>query len=247
MKTVAVATPNFRHLGPALAFHTAPGQNHPQMQTSTLPYLIDRYIIRQLGLALVLVTTGLVALIWLTQSLRFIQIIIDHGLSPFVFIKLTALLVPSFVATILPITCFIVVLFIYTRMSGDREVTIMRGIGLSDAALSRPALGVAVTATLLCYILNLGLVPAALSEFRNYQFEIRNQIAAFLLQPGVFTQVSPDITVYVQGRSADGNLRGILIEDSRDPSAPATILARSGQLMVDAHGPVVLLENGSIC
>ena len=64
--------------GRALAFHAAPGQNHPHMQTSALPYRIDRYIISQLALALVLVTTGLVALIWLTQSLRFIQIIVDR-------------------------------------------------------------------------------------------------------------------------------------------------------------------------
>jgi lipopolysaccharide export system permease protein len=229
----------------ALAFHPAPGQNHPHMQTSTLPYLIDRYIIRQLSLALVLVTAGLVALIWLTQSLRFIPIIVDHGLSPFVFVKLTALLVPSFLATILPITCFIVVLFIYARMAGDRELTIMRGVGLSNATLARPAMGVAAAAMLLCYILNLSVVPAAYNAFRNYQFEIRNQIAAFLLQPGVFTQVSAPITVYVQSRGADDSLRGILIEDSRDPSAPATILARSGQLMVDSRGPVVLLQDGS--
>jgi lipopolysaccharide export system permease protein len=215
------------------------------MQSRALPYRIDRYIISQLSLALVLVTVGLVALIWLTQSLRFIQIIVDHGLSPFVFIKLTALLVPSFLATILPITCFIVVLFIYARMGGDRELTIMRGIGLSDAALARPALSVAAGAMLLCYVLTLGVVPAALGAFRDYQYEIRNQIAAFLLQPGVFTQVSRQITVYVQTRGADDSLRGILIEDNRDPAAPSTILARSGQLVVDAHGPVVVLLDGS--
>jgi lipopolysaccharide export system permease protein len=245
MKPVAPATPKFRLVAHALAFHTTPGQNLPPMQTSSLPYRIDRYIISQLSLALVLVTTGLVALIWLTQSLRFIQIIVDHGLSPFVFVKLTALLVPSFLATILPITCFIVVLFIYTRMGGDRELTIMRGIGLSDVTLARPALGVAAAAMLLCYVLNLGLVPASLAAFRNYQFEIRNQIAAFLLQPGVFTPVSGDITVYVQSRGADNGLRGILIEDNRDAAAPATILARTGQLEVDRHGPVVLLQDGS--
>jgi lipopolysaccharide export system permease protein len=98
---------------------------------------------------------------------------------------------------------------------------------------------------LLCYVLNLGLVPASLAEFRNYQFEIRNQIAAFLLQPGVFTPVSAEITVYVQSRGADNGLRGILIQDNRDSTAPATILARTGQLEVDSHGPVVLLQDGS--
>lgn len=231
--------------GGALAFHAAPGQNHAHMQPRALPYRIDRYIIGQLTLALVLVTAGLVGLIWLTQSLRFIQVIVNHGLSPLVFVKLTALLVPSFLATILPITCFIVVLFIYARMAGDRELTIMRGVGLSDAALARPALGVAGVAMLLCYILNLGVVPAALGAFRDYQFEIRNQIAAFLLQPGVFTQVSGQITVYVQSRGQDDTLRGILIEDNRDPAAPATILASTGQLVVDGHGPLVLLQDGS--
>ena len=101
---------------------------------------IDRYIFSQLLVALLLVTTGLVALIWLTQSLRFIQIIVSHGLSPFVFLRLTMLLVPSFVATILPITCFIVVLFVYTRLAGDRELTVMRAAGMSDYTLARPAL-----------------------------------------------------------------------------------------------------------
>ncbi len=212
-----------------------------------LPFFnrLDRYVLGQLVLALALVTTGLVALIWLTQSLRFIQIIVSHGLSPFVFVKLTALLVPSFLSTILPITCFIVVLFIYLRLSGDRELTIMRGLGLSDATLARPALVLAVAVTLFGYGLSLGAVPWTLSIFRTYQYEIRNQIAAFLLEPGVFTPVSGNITVYVQSRGANGSLKGIIIEDNRDPSAPTTILARTGELISTAQGPVVVLENGS--
>ena len=206
---------------------------------------IDSYIVGQLVVALFLVTAGLVALIWLTQSLRFIQIIVEHGLSPLVFIKLTFLLVPSFVSTILPITCFIVVLFIYTRLAGDRELTIMRTLGLSDLSLARPALGVAFAAMLAGYALTLGIVPVSLNAFRSYQYEIRSQIAAFLLQPGVFTPVSSTITVYVQARGTDDSLHGILIEDESDPAAPATILARSGQLSVTAQGPMLVLQDGS--
>jgi lipopolysaccharide export system permease protein len=206
---------------------------------------IDRYVLNQLTLALVLVTTGLVALIWLTQSLRFIQIIVNRGLSPVVFVKLTLLLVPSFVATILPITCFIVVLFVYARLSGDRELTVMRAAGMSDLALARPALIVGTGVMLLCYFFNLILVPASLNAFRTYEFEIRNEIAAFLLEPGVFTPVSDHVIVYVQSRGQDNSLKGILIEDERDTASPATILARSGQLTVTPQGPVVELLHGS--
>lgn len=206
---------------------------------------LDRYILWQLILALILVTAGLVALIWLTQSLRFIQTIISHGLSPFVFIKLTGLLVPSFLATILPITCFLVTLFIYIRLSGDQELVIMRGLGWSNLRLARPGLTLAVGVVLLGYALALGIVPWTRAVFRTYQYEIRNQIAAFLLEPGVFTPVSGNVMVYVQGRDANGALRGIIIEDSRDTNAPATILARTGELIISPQGPVVVLKDGS--
>jgi lipopolysaccharide export system permease protein len=215
------------------------------MRSGTAIKRIDRYILGQLSLALVLVTVGLVALIWLTQSLRFIQIIVNRGLSPIVFVKLTALLVPGFVATILPITCFIVVVFVYARLSGDRELTVMRAAGMSDLALARPALSLAVLVMAACYALNIALVPASLGAFRNYQFEIRNQIAAFLLEPGVFTPISADVTVYVQSRGPDNSLRGIIIEDGRQTNAPSTILARAGQLIVTSEGPVVELMDGS--
>lgn len=219
-------------------------QKHRMLALFTMNRL-DRYIFRQLALGLIAIATGLVALIWLTQSLRFIQLIVNHGLSPLVFIHLTFLLVPSFVAVILPITCFIVVLFVYARLAADRELTVMRAAGLSDLSLARPALVLAALVMLCCYGLNLWLVPASLTNFRNYEFEIRNKIAAFLLEPGVFTPIPGHITVYVQNRARDGSLHGILIEDERQKSEPATILARSGQLVAGPNGPEILLKDGS--
>ncbi len=206
---------------------------------------LDRYMFRQLALALIAVTGGLTALIWLVQSLRFVELVVNHGLSLGVFMQLTGLLIPSFVAVILPITTFVVVQFIYQRMAGDREITVMRAAGLSPWALSRPALALTVLVIAACYVLNLWLVPASLTSFRQFQWEIRNQMAAFLLQEGVFTQVSDDLTVYVRSRDPDGTLRGILVDDERDKAATATILAEHGRLVEGPSGPRVLLVSGS--
>ena len=112
---------------------------------------LDIYIFRQVLLALVITTSGLTALIWLTQSLRFVDLVVNRGLSFFVFIHLTALLIPSFVAVILPITTYVVIQFVYQRLAGDRELTVMRAAGLSPWALARPALAVALLATMLGY------------------------------------------------------------------------------------------------
>ncbi len=104
---------------------------------------MDRYVFRQLLTALVAATSALVALIWLTQSLRFVELVVNRGLSLWVFLQLTGLLIPNFVAVILPITTFVVVQFVYGRLSGDRELTVMRAAGMSPVALSRPALALA--------------------------------------------------------------------------------------------------------
>lgn len=206
---------------------------------------LDRYVFRQLFGALLVVTLGLVALIWLTQSLRFVELVVNRGLSFIVFLKLTGLLIPGFVAVILPITCFVVVQFIYQRLSSDRELTVMRAAGLSPLALARPALAVALVTMAGHYALNLWLVPASAAAFREYQWEIRNHIAAFLLQEGVFTSVSDDLVVYVRAKQPDGSLRGIMVEDAREKDQRATILAEHGRLMEGANGPRVLLENGT--
>lgn len=215
------------------------------MRFPPTPTRLDRYIFRQLFWALIAVTAGLTALIWLTQSLRFVELVVNRGLSLLVFMRLTGLLVPSFIAVILPITTYVVIQFIYQRMAGDREVTVMRAAGLSPIALARPALAVALLSMIAAYWLNLSVVPATLASFREFQWEIRNKVAAFLLQEGVFTSISDKLVVYVRSRTPDGSLRGILVDDARDPAVHATILAESGQLLEGKNGPRVLLLNGS--
>ncbi len=206
---------------------------------------LDRYIYRQLMTALLAATSALVALIWLTQSLRFVELVVNRGLSLWVFLQLTGLLIPNFIAVILPITTFVVVQFVYGRLAGDRELTVMRAAGMSPIALARPALALAACAMVACLVLNIWIVPSSYAAFREYQFEIRNRIAAFLLQEGVFTSVSDDLTVYIRSRDVDGVLRGILVQDERQKNVHATILAEEGRLVEGPSGPAVLLLRGS--
>ncbi|HYF09252.1 MAG TPA: LptF/LptG family permease, partial [Acetobacteraceae bacterium] len=205
---------------------------------------IDRYIFRQLGFSLIAVTVGLAALVWLTQSLRFIELVLDRGLSLAVFIELTSLMLPNFFAVILPITTFVVTLFVYVRLAADRELVVMRAAGLSQWRLSRPAILLATLSTAVVIGLNLWLVPVSHAAFREWQFEIRNQMVGLLLQEGVFSSVGSDLTVYARYRDPDGTLRGILVHDARERGAPVTILAEQGRITQGPAGPRVTLLNG---
>ncbi|MCX7374999.1 MAG: LPS export ABC transporter permease LptF [Alphaproteobacteria bacterium] len=205
---------------------------------------LDTYMFRQLAIALVAVAVGLVALVWVTQSLRFIELVLERGLSLLVFLELTGLLLPSFLAIILPVTTFVVVLFTYVRLGADREITVMRAAGLSPWQIARPALAVAGLASVIGYLLTLWLVPLTQSAFRDWQFEIRNEMAGLLFQEGVFSTLGGDLTVYARARERDGTLRGILVHDARDRGTPVTLLAEAGRLTTGPSGPRVTLING---
>lgn len=206
--------------------------------------LLDRYLFRQLALALLAVTVGLAALVWLTQSLRFIELVLDRGLSLAVFFELTSLLLPSFFSVILPITTFIVMLFVHLRLAGDRELVVMRAAGLSNWQIARPALALGLLVVGLMAFLNFWLVPLSHTAFRQWQFEIRNQLVGVLVQEGVFSSVGSDLTVYARKRDADGTLRGIMVHDQREAGGAVTILAQAGRIGQGADGPRVTLYDG---
>src|ERR1700730_10827661 len=90
---------------------------------------LDRYILRQCFGVMIFVTAALSAAIWLAQSLRLIDLIVNRGLSIEIFLYLAALILPRFLDIVLPIGVFIAVLFTFNRLTGESELVVMRSAG----------------------------------------------------------------------------------------------------------------------
>ena len=206
---------------------------------------IDRYILRQLFTATLLVAVTLTGVVWLTQSLRFVEMIINRGLSAPLFVYFTMLLLPTFLGVILPIALFIAVLFVYNRLTTDSELVVLRAGGCSHLFLARPAILLAGVITLVCYGFTLYGIPASFREFKDLQYTLRDSYPTVLLQEGVFSNVMKGVTVYVRSRSDDGELAGIIVHDARNPERPVTMMAERGALVSTADGPRFLMEQGN--
>ncbi len=204
-----------------------------------------RYVLRQLLVGMVLVTVALTCVFWLTQSLRFIEMIVNRGLTAGAFLRLTMLLLPNFLPVILPIAAFSVVLFTYSRMVSDRELVVMRAAGVSQLALAKPALILSALVVLLGYAFNLYIVPESYKAFRVLQWDIRYSYSHILLNEGSFNTVAAGITVYVRERASDGQLKGILVHDRRDPDKPFTLMAERGAMIDAEDGARVVMFNGN--
>jgi lipopolysaccharide export system permease protein len=183
--------------------------------------------------------------VWLVQSLRLIDLIVNRGLSLGLFIKLAVLILPRFVEIVLPIAIFLAVLFSYNRLISESELIVMRASGLSQMTLARPALILASGGVVVLLVLSTYLLPASFRAFKDLQFEIRGRFASALIQEGVFNTISDRFSVYIRTRDRRGELGGILIHDMRDPKKPVTLLAERGALVDSPEGPRVLMVNGS--
>ena len=206
---------------------------------------IARYILGQLVMATIFVTLALTFAIWLTQSLRLIDYIVNRGLPASTFLTFVGLLLPSFLGVVLPVSCFVAVLFVYHKLAMDSEMVVMRAAGLSQLQLARPALVLAVLVTVCVYAISLYFLPLSFRHFKDLQNDFRNDFSAVLLQEGVFTALNEEITVFVRERSPDGELRGILVHDNRDHEKPVTMMAERGALVPSENGPRVVMENGN--
>ncbi|MDJ0947840.1 MAG: LPS export ABC transporter permease LptF [Alphaproteobacteria bacterium] len=205
---------------------------------------MNRYIFRQIGISVLFVAVALTVAIWLTQSLQYVDYIVNRGLSLATFLYFTMLLMPSLLVIILPMALFISVLFIYNRMTVDRELVVMRAAGLSPFQLSNPAMTIAMLVTLAGYSFNLYFLPVTFRTFKDLESAFRTDLAGIILQEGKFNTISDTFTVYVRERESSGELRGILAHDSRTKERPITYMAERGALVSSVTGPRVLLVKG---
>jgi lipopolysaccharide export system permease protein len=205
---------------------------------------LNRYIFRQLLLATLFVTLALTCAIWLTQSLHFVKLIINRGMTLGAFLQLTMLLLPTFLLIIMPIALFLAVLFSYNKMLSDRELLIMRTTGMSPFQLARPALIMAGIVSVLCMSLSFYLLPASFREFKSLEYSVRNDFSSVLLQEGAFNTFGDGLTIYIRARN-ENELQGILVQDNRNKEKLVTMMAEKGALVSTGDGPRVVMVNGN--
>lgn len=208
--------------------------------------IFDRYLLKNLTVATVFVATTLAAVILLTQSLRFLELVLESGASGTAFWVLTLLALPRFFEIILPIALMAAIVFVYNKMTLDSELVVMRAIGRPPLALARPALMLAGAVTLFLFIMTVWAAPVSVNAMQQMRQIIKAQYSSLLFRAGVFNDVVPGLTVFVNDRTAGGELTGLMIHDSREiGKPPVTILAKRGTVIATPEGQQVIVHDGS--
>ena len=203
------------------------------------------YLFRHLMVATLFVTAGLTLVIWLTQSLRLLEIVVDGGAPIYLFLQLMLVTLPTFLSIVLPIGLLAAVLFTYNRLTMDSELVVMRAAGLGPWGLAKPAVLLGLIVMAVCYVLTLYLAPASYGELARLEGMAKSQFSTVFLREGVFNEAGDGLTVYVRRRMADGELQGLVIHDTRIEGKPVTIIADRGQTVEGGAGARVVVFDGN--
>ena len=207
---------------------------------------LSTYVLRQLLGPAALFTLLLTAVVWLTQSLRLLDLVINRGQSAPTFLYLSLLVLPSLLVIILPIAFFSGAIYGLSRLSSDSELVVMGAAGFSRGQLASPVLMSAALVMAATYLCGLYLMPAGQRAMQDKVLDIRADVGAALLNEGQFNIPTKGLTVFIRELNSDGQIRGVLVHNERDPQHATTYLAERGMLAQTPAGARLIMFDGTV-
>ncbi len=207
--------------------------------------LVTRYLFKNLFTVTVFVAMTLTMVVWLTQSLKLLELVANSDAPPSLFIQLVLLLVPKFLEIILPLSLVIAVFFIYNKFIMDNELIVLRACGIDQYALGRAAIILAISISLFVTVLGAWVSPMCAMQLQKLRQTVQTQYSTFLLREGVFNSFGDKLTVYLKARESNGDMVGLMIHDTRNKSKPPiTIMAKKGRVVMDSGVPTIIVIDG---
>ena len=190
---------------------------------------IERYLLRTSATAFL---TGLVVLtgvIWITQALRQIDLLTSKGQTILIFLMMTGLALPSLVAIIAPVALFAGVLYTLNKLNGDSELVVMAAAGVSPARVLRPLALLSLAVFALVATIYVQLLPWSFGAIENLTTFVRADFISNFARPGAFSDLALGFVFHYRERTPDGALRGVFMQDRRDPAHVSTYIAEAGK------------------
>jgi len=192
--------------------------------------ILPRYVIREHVGPLIFSLSALTILLLLNQVAKQFGQLVGKGLSWGVIGEFFLLSIPFIVAMTLPMAVLVAVLYSFSRLVAENEVTALRASGVSVHRIVAPVLLGGVVLGLLMLLFNDQVLPRANHRLRTLQTDIARKKPTFALREQVINEVIPGRIFLKAGHidDATNRMREVFIYNFEDPAHRKTIYADSG-------------------
>ena len=194
-------------------------------------FRMDRYILTEMSLPFGLTIGTFLMVLMMQQGLRFVDWIVNRGLSPGTVFELFLSLMPMMMLFAMPIAVLVATTTAFNRLSADRELIALWTLGLSPARLLRPAILFGGGAALLSTLLLHAGQPIDGQSLRVVALSLLNKEQAMVsIDEGRFQKLDNDLIFYVDRSPHPTQLEGVFLFDYRRPTTPQFVVARFGRV-----------------
>ena len=204
-----------------------------------------KYILFNLFKPFLTISLVLTGVVWLSRSLKYIDLIINKGLSLTSYFWFVSLIAPKILALLLPLISFATIIYTYQKLKADSELIVMESFGVSKFTLMIPALIFGVIVSVILFLIEAYISPSNYKTFKSFQSDLRNSFVISSLQEGSFHNPVSGLTVFIDKVAKDGTVNNILIHDTRSKKIESTILAKEGIFSNVGDKPNIIVFNGS--
>ena len=194
--------------------------------------LLSRYLLRQLVAPFFFALAAQTSLMLLSQVAKKFGALVGKGLPWTVIGEVFALSLPFIVAMTLPMAVLLAVLYSFSHLAADNEITAMRASGISPYQVLRPVLfwGACMAAFNFAFVDQ--VLPRTNARLRTLLIDIGRKKPTFELREQVINEVPPSKYFLRASRidAATGKLRGVTIYDVGGEASRRIIYADSGSM-----------------
>lgn len=211
-------------------------------QEATMQF--DRYLFGQMIRTTIAVSITLVGIMWLFQTIRLLEVVINRGAPISNFLLMSVTVIPLWLTIAVPVSAFVAVIWVFQRAVADRELLVMQASGRSALQLARAPLTLGVLLTAILILNSAFVLPQSFGIYKRVQFEVRNSIPTVMLQDNVFIDVVDGLTMLIGEKFDDGLAKDLFIHDERTEGKVVTMTARIGRFVERDGLPAVILQDG---
>ena len=192
--------------------------------------LLSRYLLRECVPPFLFALGAMTGLMLLNQVARQFGDLVGKGLTWGVIGEVFALSIPFIVAMTLPMAVLVSVLYAFSRLGGDNEITALKASGIDLVALVRPVLLAGAGLAVLNFLFNDQVLPRANHQLKILLIDIARKKPTFEMREQMVNEVIPGQFYLRAGRidQASDRLRDVVIYDLANAARRRTIYADSG-------------------
>ena len=194
--------------------------------------IISKYVLREHVGPFLFALTALTSLMILNFISRQFGELVGKGLPASVIGEFFLLSIPFTVALTLPMSVLVAVLYAFSRLAAENEVTALKASGVSPWRIVTPALVAGLVMTLFLLAFNDQVLPRANHQLKTLQDDISQTKPTFLLKPQIVNAIREGQFYLKAGKidQATSKMREVVIYDLSDPTRRRTIYADSGSI-----------------